>query len=101
MALKYVCNTSYHINNAKLKATPYLQHIISFQLRKHGNNISGHGKGEDIPSDIAGMNVFWTNGSMADLGFTPFSLTRDLSILYVDEEGFMSDGDKHRLEERC
>ena len=47
------------------------------------------------------MNVFWTNGSVADLGFTPFSLTRDLSILYVDEEGFMSDGDKHRLEERC
>ena len=43
------------------------------------------------------MNVFWTNGSRADLEFTPFSLTRDLSILYVDEEGLMSDGDKYRF----
>ena len=47
------------------------------------------------------MNIFWTNGSRADLGFTPFSLTRDLSILYVDEEGLMSDGDNFRLKQQC
>ena len=59
-------------------------------------NVSGHGKGEAIPGDIAGMNVFWMNGSRADLGHTPFSLTRDLSILYVDAESLLNDGDKYR-----
>ena len=42
------------------------------------------------------MNVFWTNGSRADLSFTPFSLTRDLSILYVDAESILNDGDTYR-----
>ena len=42
------------------------------------------------------MNVFWTNGSRAELGYTPFALTRDLSILYVDAEGLLNDGDKYR-----
>ena len=42
------------------------------------------------------MNVFWANGSRAELESTPFALTRDKSILYVAEEGLMIDGDKYR-----
>ena len=50
-----------------------------------------------MPDDLAGMSVFWANGSRAELESTPFSLTRDQSILYVAEEGLLSDGDKYRL----
>ena len=74
--------------------------MLDLLKTRHLNRGHALGRGEeDMPDDLAGMSVFWANGSRAEMESTPFSLTRDQSILYVAEEGLMSDGDKYRLED--